>query len=166
MRQAGGMVVWIKTEARPEICEEWQNFLELYQEKTRTRRFASLSPGGTGFDLWRELDVHSDDEIVIKTRYSAFIQGSSNIEEVLRARQIETVLVARTVTNICCDSTARDAMMRGFRTIMVSDANAAFNEQDHDFALNTFIRAFGDVHTTDDVVENLRSHQDLQRSVG
>ena len=48
-------------------------------------------------------------------------RSSSNLEALLRARGIDTVIVAGTVTNVCCrESTARDAMMRNFRTIMVT----------------------------------------------
>ena len=68
---------------------------------------------------------------------------------------IETVLVVGVATNVCCDSTARDCMMRGFRTLMVSDANASFSDAEHQAALTTFITFFGDVQSTDEVVERL-----------
>ena len=167
VRQTGGMVVWVQTQAKPEIRQEWANFLELYTDETRAQRFKSLMPGSYGFEIWPDLIVAPEDEVVIKTRYSAFIQGSSNIEAILRARTIETVLVAGTVTNVCCDSTARDAMMLGFRTIMVSDGNAAFDEKEHVAALNTFIRVFGDVQSTDEIIERLTAKQHVaQISVG
>jgi ureidoacrylate peracid hydrolase len=156
VRQTGGKVIWVKTQAKPEIRHEWDNFLELYTEETKAQRFKSLVPGAHGFEIWPKLAVATQDEIVIKTRYSAFIQGSSNIEEILRELNIVNVLVAGTVTNVCCDSTARDAMMRGFRTIMVSDGNAAFDTIDHEVALNTFIRVFGDVRSTDEIIELLQ----------
>jgi hypothetical protein len=78
-----------------------------------------------GYALWSALEVMPQDLHVEKTRFRVFIQGSSDIERVLRERGIDTVLIAGTVTNVCCESTARDAMMRNFRTIMVTDANAA-----------------------------------------
>ena len=46
----------------------------------------------------------------------------------MRERMLDTVLIAGTATNICCESTARDAMMLNFKTIMVTDGNAAANE--------------------------------------
>lgn len=166
LRDAGGMVVWIQTQARPEIRQTWANFLELYREETKARRFSSLVPGAKAFDIWSKLEVDDTDSIAIKTHYSAFIQGSSDIEDQLRARNIETVLVTGTVTNVCCDSTARDAMMRGFRTIMVSDGNAAFNQRDHEVALGTFLRVFGDVQSTDQVLENLAAGEPRQSLAG
>ncbi|MDP6174090.1 MAG: isochorismatase family protein, partial [Rhodospirillales bacterium] len=86
-----------------------------------------------------------------------FIQGSSDIETVLRDHDIETVLIGGVATNVCCDSTARDCMMRGFRTIMVSDANATFSEEEHVAALTTPITFFGDVQNTDEVVQWLNT---------
>lgn len=157
VRAAGGTVVWIQMEASEESLEKWANFHEKYLPEQREKRFRSLGATGEGYRLWPELVVGSGDEIVVKTRYSAFLQGSSDIEERLRSRGIETVLVAGVATNVCCESTARDCMMRGFRTIMVSDANAAYSEELHRAALLGFITVFGDVQSTDEVLERLRA---------
>jgi len=105
-----------------------------------------------GHQLWVELDVQPNDAIVRKARYSAFIQDSSNIEEVLRARGIDTVIVTGTVTGVCCESTARDAMMRNFKTIMVSDGCATRTDDEHDAALVAFYTTFGDVMSTEEVI--------------
>jgi len=67
------------------------------------------------------------------------------------------VLITGCVTNVCCESTARDAMMLNFKTIMVSDGNAAANDQEHTNSLAAFYLNFGDVLTTDEVIEGLRS---------
>ena len=64
------------------------------------------------------------DQHVIKRRFSALIQGSSNLGEQLRAAGIDTMIITGTATNICCESTARDAFMLNYRTLVVSDANA------------------------------------------
>ncbi|MDA0238653.1 MAG: cysteine hydrolase [Proteobacteria bacterium] len=156
VRGAGGKVVWIVTEANGEAWENWQNFYEMYSPEGAQRRLDTLIPGSSSFDLWPELTPAPEDNTVIKTRYSAFIQGSSDIESLLRDTDIETVLVTGTVTNVCCESTARDAMMRGFRTIMVSDGNAANTDEAHQAALAGFISTFGDVQTTDQVIDNMK----------
>jgi nicotinamidase-related amidase len=57
--------------------------------------------------------------------------------------------INRPVTNVCCESTARDAMMLNFKTIMVSDGNAAVTDQDHNASLCAFYLTFGDVMSTD-----------------
>ena len=53
-----------------------------------------------------------------------------------------------TVTNICCETTARDAAMRNFKTVMISDANASRNDEEHNACLSTFLQAFGGVLST------------------
>lgn len=57
------------------------------------------------------------------------------------------------MTNVCCESSARDASTLGFRVIMVADGNAATRDQDHNATLHTIYRTFGDVRPTADVLE-------------
>ena len=123
-----------------------------------------MAPGSLGHELWAELDARPEDVTVQKTRFSAFIQGSSNLEALLRARGIDTVIVTGTVTNVCCESTARDAMMRNFRTIMVTDANAANNDALHNASLAAFYLKFGDIMGTDMLVGLLNANADIRES--
>lgn len=92
-----------------------------------------------------------------KNRFSAFIQGASGLEARLRANGRDTVLIAGTLTNTCCETSARDAMMLGFKVVMVSDANAAPSDQDHLVGLWTVFQSFGDVRTTADVCAMIRA---------
>lgn len=160
-RAAGGTVVWIQTEAKSETPDDWWNLYEIYTPERGIARQERLGKNGSGFPLWPELDVLADDEIVIKTRYSAFIQGAGNLEPLLRARDIDTIVVTGVATNVCCESTARDGMMLGFRTLMVSDGNASFTEEAHANSLAGFIGTFGDVQTTDEIIGrlNLGAHR-------
>ena len=52
------------------------------------------------------------------------------------------------VTNVCCESTARDAMMLNFKTVMITDGNAANTDEDHNAALSNFYLTFGDIMST------------------
>jgi nicotinamidase-related amidase len=96
------------------------------------------------------------DLVVEKNRFSAFIQGSSSLDEQLRAAGIDTVIVTGTVTNTCCESTARDAMMLNYKTVFVSDANACRTDEEHNASLGNIMRIFGDVATTDEVIGRLK----------
>ena len=80
---------------------------------------------------------------------------SSNLESILRARHIRNLVIAGTATNMCCETTARDAMMLDYRVIMVSDANAARYDEDHAAGLNSFYQSFGDVRTTGDMLDRV-----------
>ena len=153
LRHAGGLVVWIQTPVDEETARGWSCFHEGRLTPARSdQRLASLRPGTEGHELWEGLDVRSQDAIVRKTRYSAFIQGSSDLEDLLRERSIDRVIVTGAASNVCCLSTAQDAMMRNFRTIMVWDANAAPCDEAHLEALVNFYLYYGDVMTIEEVI--------------
>ena len=105
--------------------------------------------------LVQALEVLPDDLRVKKIKYSAFIAGSSDIDAQLKSRGIDSVLIAGTATNVCCESSARDAMMLDYRVIMLSDANAASTDEEHAATLNSFMLFFGDVMTADEAIGKL-----------
>jgi ureidoacrylate peracid hydrolase len=159
LRASGGTVVWVKNTVTDESMRGWPSYERLATPARRQKRIESMTEGSVGHELWADLDVRPDDLIVKKTRFSAFIQGSSPLEEMLRQRGVDTVLVAGTATGVCCESTARDAMMRGFHTVMVSDANAAHTDEEHSASLVAFYLTFGDVVTTDQLLGVMAQQQ-------
>jgi ureidoacrylate peracid hydrolase len=156
VRETGGVVVWIKTVFTEETLISWSTLYDMLGPERGAKRAAALAAGSPGHALWPGLDVRPEDLIVEKRRYSAFIQGSSDLEQQLRARGLDTVLIAGTVTNVCCESTARDAMMLNFKTVMLTDANAAMTDEDHNAALISFYLVFGDIMSTDYAIACLR----------
>ena len=158
VRATGGAVVWIKTTFREDALRNWSTYFEMVSPEQAAKRMAALTADSKGHELWDALEVEAGDLIVEKNRFSAFIQGSSNLADVLRARSLDTLLITGTVTNVCCESTARDAMMLNFRTIMVSDGNAAVTDEDHNASLCAFYLTFGDVMSTDAVIARLEAH--------
>jgi ureidoacrylate peracid hydrolase len=163
VRQTGGTVIWIKTTFKADALKNWSTYFEMVKPEQGARRVAALTADSKGHELWPALDVRPDDLIVEKNRFSAFIQGSSNLAEVLHEHGLDTVLVTGTVTNVCCESTARDAMMLNFNTIMVTDGNAAVTDHDHNASLCAFYLTFGDIMSTDMLVTCLErnSRRDL-----
>jgi ureidoacrylate peracid hydrolase len=156
LREAGGTVAWVRTTATQETLTDWSVFYDLLAPDAKQRRVEALAEGSIGHDFWSGLDIRDADLVVTKLRYSAFIQGSSDLAARLRERGIDTVVIAGCVTNVCCESSARDAMMVNFKTVMVSDGNAAANDQEHANSLIAFYLNFGDVLTTDEVIAGLR----------
>lgn len=160
VRSAGGLVIWIQTLApKPGFEHQWWTSHERLTPERLKKRIYGLAKGAKDYELRPELEIEPEDGVVIKRRYSAFIQDSSDIEIVLRDRGIDTVLVTGTATNVCCESTARDAMMRNYRTLMVSDGNAAATDAQHAATLISFYLHFGDVRSTDELVSMLRPNQ-------
>ena len=155
LRAAGGIVVWVQTTSAGAL-DHWANHHNrmLTPEKSKTR-MEQLDEASKGFALYPALEALPSDLCVKKGKYSAFIQGSSDIDARLRSRGIESLLITGTVTNVCCESTARDAMMLDYRVIMVADGNASLTDEEHAASLNNFLCVFGDVMTTDEVVGRL-----------
>ena len=149
VRHTGGAVVWIKTLFTEASLKEWSNGYDILLPERRAHRIAALSKGGKGYELWDALEVLPQDIHVDKQRFSAFLPESSNLAPLLRGRGIDTVLITGTVTNVCCESSARDAMMMNFKTIMVTDGNAAANDDEHNASLVAFYLTFGDIMPTD-----------------
>ena len=156
VRETGGGVFWIKMTHDERCLTEWSVAHEIVTPAMQEKRIAALSEGTLGHELWPELEVRPEEEIVKKFRYSAFMPGTSDLPDRLRARGFDTVLITGTVTNVCCESSARDANMTNFRTIMVSDGNAANSQEEHDASLTAFYNVFGDVMDTDMIIASLR----------
>jgi nicotinamidase-related amidase len=94
------------------------------------------------------------DELVIdKNTSSAF--NSTGIEWLLRNMGVETLVFAGMATDMCVETTARDAADRGFNAIVVEDASATFFDHHHRAALSGFARVFGQVWSAARVVEAL-----------
>ena len=155
VRQTGGAVFWVKMAHDEQCLDDWSIAFEMLTPSRREKRIAALSEGTRGHELWPQLDVRPEDEIVKKYRYSGFLPGTSDLAARLRARGLDTLLITGTVTNVCCESSARDASMLNFRTIMVSDGNAANSQAEHDASLTAFYNTFGDVMDTDMIIAAL-----------
>ncbi|NQV79161.1 MAG: cysteine hydrolase [Alphaproteobacteria bacterium] len=161
LRTLGAKIVWVTHE---NICDrngtDWNNYFDVFVAgEVRKRTLESLVPGNSGQDIWHELHVDEHDLRITKNRYSALIPGSSSLERVLRSYGLENVLIAGTKTNVCCESTGRDAMMMDFRVVMISDCLAALSDEEHRAALETFIQQFGDVMTAEEVLAALGKSQ-------
>lgn len=155
LRKAGGQVVWVITTFDDDTYDEWSVLHDLFSDDRRNAMMENLVEGKEGHKLWSEFDVMPSDLHIEKNRYSAFMQGSSNLDIQLKEADIDTVLITGTLTDICCECSARDAMMMNYKTIMVTDANAASNDEDHNNALNALGRLFVDLYSTDELLTKL-----------
>lgn len=156
VRKMGGHVVWIQN-ITTGTRESWSNYHEYLLTPDRmAKRYASMEIGAEGHKLWPLLDVRAEDAKINKGRYSAFIQGSSDLEPHLRARGIDTLLIAGTATQVCCEATARDGCMLNFKTLMIDDACATESDEMHSNSLNAFYQNFGDVQTVDEVIQSMQ----------
>ncbi|MDG2111352.1 MAG: cysteine hydrolase [Actinomycetota bacterium] len=157
VREAGGTVVWVYSTFTAEGRGAWNMFFANFISPERQHEVrAGLMDGSWGHEFYDQLEIDEGDVLVSKDRFSALAHGASDLDSQLRSRDVDTVLVTGTMTNVCCDSTARDAMMLDYRAVLVDDANAARTDEAHVAALTTFASVFGDVMSTDEAIGAMR----------
>jgi ureidoacrylate peracid hydrolase len=155
LRSAGGRVVWIQTDSAEALAKWGKHHKYKLTPENAARRLRLLSESDEGFKLYKTLEPTPEDLYVRKIKFSAMIGDSSNLDRVLRDNGIEILLVAGTKTNVCCESTARDASMMEYRVALLSDATATSTDEEHAAALNGFQVSFGDVMTVDEALARL-----------
>jgi ureidoacrylate peracid hydrolase len=155
LRKLGVPVIWVlHSNSRIGGKSDWELYFNtIVADAVKEKTLESLAAEKQ--EVWSGLTTSPADRTVLKNRYSALIQGSSQLERTLRGMGVDTVLIAGTKTNVCCESTARDAMMLDFKVVMVEDCCAALSDDEHRSALENVIQQFGDVMTAGEVVARL-----------
>jgi ureidoacrylate peracid hydrolase len=151
VRDAGGLNVFVRFTTPEDGDPPWPVFYERMGQAGATHREA-FSAGAHHWQLWPEIEVRAEDALIEKCRFSAFTPGASGLDALLRGLGIDTVIVSGTLTNCCCESTARDAMQLNYRVLMAADANAALSDAEHAATLQSLALVFADLHSTDELV--------------
>jgi ureidoacrylate peracid hydrolase len=164
LRDSGGTVVWAQMEASDNAQQEWGPFYDGVVKSARDTFVSAMRPGSHWHQIFPRLQVESQDIISAKTRYSCLLACSSDLDAVLRGRQVDTVLIAGVATNVCCESTARDAMMMSYRVIVLSDGCGCRSDREHNASLSSLMNMFADIRTCDSVINLLqhRTHKELE----
>jgi nicotinamidase-related amidase len=152
LRRAGGHVIWTRqttTDIQPYAYPAWHYDTSIPFVR---QAVAALADGAPSHGLHDGMAVEPGDIVINKYRYSAFIRNSSEIETHLQALGADTIIITGTVTNVCCESSARDAYMLGYKVLFASDANAAVTDEEHNAALLNVRLNFAEVGDTDALV--------------
>ncbi len=153
LRAAGGLVVYVQNTFDEVAVATWSTFFDHFcSPERRQRMIETFSPGAFGHALWPGLEVLSRDLKVQKRRFGAFAPGSSDLHAALQERGIDTLIITGTATQVCCESTARDAMMLNYKVFFIADGNATFNDDEHNATLSAMAHTFCDVIDTDTMV--------------
>jgi nicotinamidase-related amidase len=128
----------------PPVCCCWKGFLRFYSDVGKEL---------DGSDIVDEIYPEPGDPIVDKFGYGAF--HNTNLDDLLKARHVESVLVTGTVTQICVEETARESFKRGYRTTLVSDAVSTYAPDLQAAVLKNFAHKFGWVSTAAEVIAAL-----------
>ncbi len=110
--------------------------------------------GSPESEIHPELAPTPHEKVIFKHRYSAFY--NTDLETVLRCLKIEDLVISGVMTNMCCESTARDAYYRDYRVFFVADGTGAINEEMHLASLMNLAFGFAAVTTAAVVEERVR----------
>jgi len=156
VRASGGSNIFTRWLVQDPNTAVWPGLYEQNLQIDSLRE--AFSHGSIQFELSDKLDLVVEDRVIDKTRFSAFIPGSSDLEDILREAGAEILIVTGTVTNVCCESTVRDAMQMGYKVIVAYDAMAAFTDEIHNRAINAMAGLFADVVDTDQLLQSLENN--------
>ena len=132
LRAAGGIVVYLQHTMDPEAVRTWPVFFDHFcGPEHRARMIETFTPGNPGHSLWPELDVAQQDLVLIKRRFGAFVPGSSDLHVRLQERGIDTLIISGTLSHVCCEATARDAIMMNYKVFFIADACATLTDAEH-----------------------------------
>jgi len=132
------------------------NFRRRYRREEEALGFRVTFPKGTyEHSVLCELKPQDQELVINKTANGAF--NSSDIDRILRNLGVETLVVTGVGTDVCVDTTARDAVDRGYNCIVVDDACATLDQESHDASLLAFAKWFGKVESTMSVLDLLTS---------
>lgn len=116
-----------------------------------------MRAGTPGIEVVAELQPMSHEIVVHKHRYDAFHNTplQTILDNINAPRAIDTLIITGTVTDVCCESTARSAYMRDYKVAFISDACGGLDQQSHAATLNVMARVFGRVLTTGQLLAEL-----------
>lgn len=95
------------------------------------------------------------EKVILKHRYSAFY--NTDLETVLRCQKIEDLVICGIMTNMCCESSARDAYYRDFRVFLPADGTGSVIEEMHKASLLNLAFGFASVVPTSKIIDDLKA---------
>jgi ureidoacrylate peracid hydrolase len=147
-RQAGVFVIFVRN-----VYSSDRNFYlsDVWLEQAARKRpggytkFPACAEGSWGGAFFDGIEPKPGDPVVTKHRYNGFL--NTDLDTILRANGIRTVVCTGVSTNCCVESTARDAFMRDYYVVVVDDGTATYSNEFHQMALKNIDSLFGEVTT-------------------
>lgn len=117
--------------------------------------------GTAGEALAAGIQTAEDDIFVTKERYSAFFR--TNLDELLQARQISTLVMCGINTHACVRTSAVDAFMRDYRVFMPLECAASYDLEQHDSSLTYMSKRIAKIVPLQEMIERIENkHLDFQ----
>ncbi|MEM1767581.1 MAG: isochorismatase family cysteine hydrolase [Candidatus Bathyarchaeia archaeon] len=151
MRENGFPIIYFRHAYRKGYIDGGILINELFPNDKLTQAWLD---GSWDTEIYSALKPEKEDIVIKKNRYSGF--WGTDLDQLLRNLKVNAVIITGIHTNVCCDSTARDAAYRDYRVYFVSDATATNNDALHQATLETMRRYFGIVLTTEEMIEHIK----------
>ena len=151
-RKAGVLVIFVRniytTDRNFYLSDVW------LEQAARVRKgsytvYPVCGEGEWGGEFYGNIRPEANDVIVTKHRFNAF--HNTDLDTILRSNCIRTLVLTGCVTNVCVESTARDAFMRDYYVVVTSDGSGAYSEEAHKASLSNIDKYFGQVASVADV---------------
>ena len=102
-------------------------------------------------DFYGDIRPLASEAIVTKHRFSAF--HNTDLDTILRANEIKTVVATGVATNVCVETTVRDAFVRDYYVLVVEDGTGTYSADEHEYSLRTIDRYFGEVVSREQLIK-------------
>jgi ureidoacrylate peracid hydrolase len=145
-RKVGLTIVYIRT-----THSDWTDTPSWIYRTSQKSGLNTCREGTWGAEFYDGIAPLPSERVVIKHRYSAFI--NTDLNTVLKARGIQSILVCGVATNVCVETTARDGYMYDYYVTMIDDCSAAYDAKLHMGTLENMRRHFGLVASTNQIIE-------------
>ena len=157
-RKVGLTIVYIRT-----THSEWTDTASWIYRTSQKSGLNTCREGTWGAEFYEGIAPLASERVVIKHRYSAFI--NTDLNTVLKARGIQSILVCGVATNVCVETTARDGYMYDYYVTMIDDCSAAYDAKLHMGTLENIRRHFGLVASSHQIIETW-SGLPIKRAMG
>jgi ureidoacrylate peracid hydrolase len=142
-RRVGVRVIFVRSEYSDQVTSP------VWKRRHLGKPLRTCQPGSWGAD-WYAVSPLPDEAVVVKHRYSPFVNTS--LETLLRAQEIRTLVIVGNATNVCVESTARDAFMRDYDVVVLFDCVATSEPSVHEHSLKNIGRHFGTVIPSEELL--------------
>jgi len=146
MRDRGAMVIYVRV-----LVDE----LLALPADAPMKKPGTPAPPPDAVHFAPQAQLQASDHVVTKRQWGAF--HGTDLYQLLRRRNIKTIVLGGIATNYGVESTARAAFDRGYELVLVEDAMSGMQADAHNFSCENVFRTMGRVRSTREVIDALQA---------
>lgn len=163
-KEAGCKVMYTATGYAPDGSDAFVSnhlihpLIFLNQDGTPRKANAAVLKGSWGAEIIDEIKPDSEDYVIHKQRFNAFYQ--TELEMMLRCNNIKTLIICGIITEVCVESTVREAFIRDFDVIEVTDGVGSWEQDRHEASLKNMEFCYARLCDTETVLKMLKARKE------